>query len=265
MSAAASGLFDLSGRSALVLGASRGIGRAIAVGLASAGARVAVAARGKADLEECAAAMRQDGRTAEAIVFDALDLNALPALVDDVARRLEGLDVLVHVAGLNRRRPAVDTTVDDWDTVLDLNLRSFFFAAQAVGRHWITTSRFALDRERKGKIIGIGSLTTKIALASMAPYAASKSGLLGVVRTLALEWAQHGICVNAIVPGYIATDFTRAVQDDPARSEWVVSRIPMGRWGTPSDLVGASVFLAARASDYVTGQSLVVDGGWLAA
>ena len=134
------------------------------------------------------------------------------------------------------------------------------------GRYWLDTDRFGPDRGKgKGKIIGIGSLTSAIGLANMAPYAASKSGLLGIVHVLAVEWAAKGICVNAVAPGYIETDFTGPVRDDPERSAWIVSRIPMRRWGTPADLVGAAVFLASPASDYVTGQALFVDGGWTAA
>jgi 2-deoxy-D-gluconate 3-dehydrogenase len=172
----------------------------------------------------------------------------------------------VHVAGVNRRKPAIEFTEDDWDAVVDLNLKSLFFSAQAVGRYWLKTDRFAPERGRgKGKVIGIGSLTSAIGLAGMAPYAASKAGLLGVIRVLAVEWAQKGICVNAVSPGYIETDFTRPVRDDASRNKWIVSRIPMGRWGTPADLVGAALFLSAPASDYVTGQALYVDGGWLAA
>ena len=265
MSAPARSPFDLSGQAAFVLGASRGIGRELAAGLAAAGARVAVAARTASEVEACAREIAAGGAAAEAFTFDALDVAALPAFVDEVAGRLGGIDIFVHVAGTNRRKPAVETTVNDWDAVVDLNLRSFFFASQAVGRYWLATSRFRSEGGHKGKIIGIGSLTTRIGLAGMAPYAASKSGLLGVIRVLALEWAGQGICVNAVVPGYIATEFTRPVQEDAARSAWVVSRIPMGRWGTPADLVGAAVFLASPASDYVTGQAIVVDGGWLAA
>lgn len=258
-------LFDLSGRSALVLGGSRGIGRELAGALAGAGAAVAVAARTGREVEECVGALRAGGATAEAFTYDAMDTSGLRAFTEDVVRRLGGIDIFMHVAGTNRRRPAVDMTEEDWDTIVDLNLRAFFFSSQAIGHYWIESARFARDGGRKGKIIGIGSLTGAIGLANMVPYAASKSGLLGVVRTLAVEWARHGICVNAVAPGYIETEFTKPVREDPARSAWVTSRIPMGRWGTPADLVGAALFLASSGSDYVTGQAIVVDGGWLAA
>jgi 2-deoxy-D-gluconate 3-dehydrogenase len=175
-----------------------------------------------------------------------------------------GIDIFVHVAGMNRRKPAVDMTEDDWDSILDLNLKSFFFSTQAVGRYWLDSRRFA-DGQRKGKVLGIGSLTSFIGLANMAPYAASKSGLLGVTRTLAIEWGKHGICVNTLAPGYIETEFTRPVRDDAARNAWILSQIPLGRWGQPHDLVGAAVYLASSASDFVTGQALSVDGGWIAA
>jgi 2-deoxy-D-gluconate 3-dehydrogenase len=262
----AASLFDLTGRAALVLGASRGIGRALAGGLAGAGASVAVAARTARDVEDCVRSIRGEGGTAEAFTYDARDVAGLGPFTKEVARRLGGIDIFVHVAGTNRRRPALDVTEDDWDAVLDLNLKTLFFGCQAVGRHWIETGRFAAETDRgKGKIIGIGSLTSAIGLANMAPYAASKAGLLGVTRVLAVEWAPHGICVNALAPGYIETDLTRPVREDPARDAWVLSRIPMARWGRPADLVGAALFLASPASDYVTGQVIHVDGGWLAA
>ncbi|MGH2451246.1 MAG: SDR family oxidoreductase [Candidatus Limnocylindria bacterium] len=262
----AAGLFDLSGRVAIVLGGSRGIGRELACGLASAGARVAVAGRTASDLEGCAAEIRAAGGEADAFVQDATRIEDLPAFLAEVVDRAGGIDVFVHVAGMNRRRPAVDVTEDDWDAVLDLNLKTFFFGCQAVGRNWIETGRFAAEAGRgKGKMIGIGSLTSTIGLAKMAPYAASKAGLLGVTRVLAVEWAPHGICVNALAPGYIETEFTRPVREDPARNAWILSRIPMARWGRPADLVGAALFLASSASDYVTGQVIHVDGGWLAA
>lgn len=248
-----------------MLGASRGIGREIAAGLARAGARVAVAARTARDVQEAARSICAEGGMAEPFTYDALDVGGLDEFTAEVGRRVGGIDIFAHVAGTNRRRPALETTPADWDAVVELNLRSFFFAAQAVGRYWIESARFASGDRGKGKVIGIGSLTSAIGLANMAPYAASKSGLLGVVRVLAVEWASHGICVNAIAPGYIETEFTRPVKEDAARSAWIVSRIPMGRWGTPADLAGAAVFLASGASDYVTGQAIVVDGGWLAA
>lgn len=257
-------LFDLTGRVALVLGGSRGIGRELAIGLAQAGARVAVAGRSEADLAACAAAIHDGGGTAETFTHDALRTEDLPALLATVVDRLGELDVFLHVAGVNRRRPSIEVTEEDWDAVVDLNLRSFFFGCQAVGRHWIESGRFARVGKGTGKVIGIGSLTSTIGLANMAPYAASKAGLLGVTRVLAVEWARHGICVNALAPGYIETDFTRPVREDPARNAWILSRIPMARWGRPEDLVGAALFLASPASDYVTGQVIHVDGGWLA-
>lgn len=262
---AARALFDLSGRRALVLGASRGIGRALAEGLAGVGASVGIASRTARDVDECVRAIRASGGSAEPFTYDALDIAGLHEFIGSAIERLGGIDIFVHIAGTNRRKPAVDLTEEDWDAVVDLNLRSFFFASQAVGRAWIEARPSASELGHRRKIIGVGSLASAIGLAGMAPYAASKTGLLGVVRVLAVEWARHGICVNAVAPGYIETEFTRPVQEDAARSAWVVSRIPMGRWGTPSDLVGAALFLASSASDYVTGQAIYVDGGWLAA
>jgi 2-dehydro-3-deoxy-D-gluconate 5-dehydrogenase len=257
------GPFDLSGRTALVLGASRGIGAALAGGLAAAGARVALAGRSASDLEDSASAIRKSGGAADVYTHDANDLAGLASFVDRVRAGSGGLDVFVHVAGTNRRKPSTEMTEDDWDAILDLNLKSFFFSAQAVGRYWIESRRF-MSGERKGKVLGVGSLTSFIGLANMAPYAASKSGLLGVTRTLAIEWAAYGICVNAIAPGYIATEFTRPVREDAARSAWILGQTPMRRWGTPDDLVGGAVYLASPASDFVTGQTLAIDGGWLA-
>lgn len=266
MSTAAPSPFDLSGRGALVLGGSRGIGRAIAQGLAAAGAHAAVAGRTAADVDACVEEIRAAGGSADAFRCDASRLADLPGVVESVVERIGAVDIFVHVAGTNRRTAALEMTEADWDAVVDLDLKSLFFGCQAVGRYWVGTRRFAAENGRgRGKIIGIGSLTSAIGLANMAPYAASKAGLLGVIRVLAVEWAGHGICVNALAPGYIDTEFTRPIQEDPARNAWVVSRIPMARWGTPGDLVGAAVFLASPASDYVTGQTIYVDGGWLAA
>ena len=259
-------LFDLSGRVALVTGASRGIGRGIAEGLAEAGADIALVSRDAAGLAEVADRVRALGRRAEVVPADVGRMEDVRGLVGRVLERFVNpqLDILVNVAGTNRRKPAVEITEDDWDLVLDVNLKAAFFVTQAVGRYWIESGRFADGRHGKGKVINVTSLTSVIGIRSVAPYAASKSGLLGITRVLALEWAPHHICVNGLAPGYIRTALTRPVFDDPALSAWIHSRIPAGQAGSPSDLVGAAVFLAAPASDYLTGQNLPVDGGWLA-
>ena len=258
-----SNLFDLSGRVALVVGASRGIGRAIAQGLAEAGASVALASRTEADILQAADAIRALGGRAEAFSADVSRVPNVQALVRDVLARMGHVDILVNVAGVNRRKPSTEITEADWDMVLNLNLKALFFTAQAVGRYWLETRRFAAEHNRgKRKIINIGSIAGEMGIRHVAPYTASKRGVLGVTSTLAVEWASEGICVNCLAPGYIETDLTRARFDDPAFTTAFHNRVPMGRRGYPADLVGTAVFLAAPASDYLTGQTIVVDGGY---
>ena len=261
-----SNLFDLSGRVALVIGASRGIGRAIAKGLAEAGANVALCSRKETDLLKVAEEIRALGANAEIFAADVSRVAEIQTLVRDVLARMGQMDILVNVAGVNCRKPSVEITEEDWDTVLALNLKALFFTSQAVGRYWIETRRFAPENNRgKGKTINIGSIAGEMGIRHVAPYAASKRGVLGVTSTLAVEWASEGICVNCLAPGYIETDLTRARFDDPAFTTSFHNRVPMGRRGFPADVVGAAVFLAAPASDYLTGQTIVVDGGFLIA
>jgi NAD(P)-dependent dehydrogenase (short-subunit alcohol dehydrogenase family) len=258
-----SNLFDLSGRVALVVGASRGIGRAIAQGLAEAGASVALCSRTQADLLQIAEEMRAQGARAEAFPADVSRVAEIQTLVREVLARMGQIDILVNVAGVNRRGPSTEITEEDWDTVLDLNLKGLFFTSQTVGRYWIETHRFAPEHNRgKGKIINLGSIAGEMGSRRRAPYTASKSGLLGVTRTLAVEWATEGICVNCLAPGYIETELTKPLFDDPAFTTAFHNRVPMGRRGYPADLVGTAVFLAAPASDYITGQTIIVDGGY---
>jgi NAD(P)-dependent dehydrogenase (short-subunit alcohol dehydrogenase family) len=259
----ASSLFDLSGRVALVTGASRGIGRAIAQGLAEAGASIALSSRTQDDLLKAAEEIRALGAHAEAFPTDVSRVAEVQALVRDVLARMGQLDILVNVAGVNRRRPSTEITEEDWDTVLNLNLKGLFFTSQAVGRYWIGSHRFAAEHNRgKGKIINIGSIAGEMGSRRRAPYTASKSGVPGVTRTLAVEWAAENICVNCVAPGYIETELTKPLFDDPTFSATFHNRVPMGRRGYPVDLVGPAVFLAAPASDYLTGQTIVVDGGF---
>lgn len=258
-----SSLFDLSGRVALVVGASRGIGRGIAQGLAEAGASIAMCSRTETDLHQAAEEIRSQGALAEAFAADVSRVAEIEALVRDALNRMGQIDILVNVAGVNRRKPSTEITEADWDTVLNLNLKALFFTCQAVGRYWIDTRRFAAEHNRgKGKIINIGSIAGEMGIRHVAPYAASKRGVLGVTSTLAVEWAAEGICVNCLAPGYIETDLTRARFDDPAFTAAFHNRVPMGRRGYPPDIVGAAVFLAAPASDYMTGQTIIVDGGY---
>lgn len=248
-------LFDLSGRVALVTGANTGLGQAIAIALAEAGADVA--ALGRTAPEDTANAVRAAGRRFTWIEAS-LDTSApIAGAVAATEAELGPIDILVNNAGTIRRADALDVTEDDWDAVVDVNLKSAFFLAQAVARSLVA-------RRSTGKIINIASLLSFQGGIRVAAYTASKSGLLGLTRLLANEWAPHGINVNAIAPGYFETNNTEALRNDPERQRAILARIPAGRWGTPPDLGGAAVFLAARASDYVHGTVLPVDGGWLA-
>jgi 2-dehydro-3-deoxy-D-gluconate 5-dehydrogenase len=247
-------LFDLSGRVAIVTGANTGIGQGIAVALAKAGADVALIGRSSA--EETAGMVRDAGRRALLIGADLSTIAPVRGVVEQTLAELGGLDILVNNAGIIRRSDAVDFTEEDWDAVIDTNLKSVFFLCQAAGRHMIGQGR--------GKIVNIASMLSFQGGIRVPSYTASKSGVAGLTKLLANEWAAKGINVNAIAPGYIATNNTAALQADETRNRQIMERIPAGRWGEPSDLGGAAVFLASAASDYVNGHILAVDGGWLA-
>lgn len=249
------GMFSLEGRVALVTGASRGIGAAIAKALAEAGADVAVHGN-QTPAEVTANVVRSFGRRAAVLVGDMADPSAPDRLVQETVAALGGLDIVVNNAGIIRRGPTVLTTDADWLAVLDVNLSGVFRLCRAAGRH-------LLDRGRGGKIINIASLLSFQGGLNVPAYAASKSALAGLTRELSNEWAGKGINVNAIAPGYFRTDNTEALQKDEARNRQILERIPAGRWGETSDIEGAAVFLASRASDYVNGHILAVDGGWL--
>jgi 2-deoxy-D-gluconate 3-dehydrogenase len=247
--------FSLQGKVALVSGANTGLGQAMAIALAEAGADVA--AVGRTDPADTAAAVRAAGRRFH-WVEASLDTTApVPAIIETVERELGGIDVLVNNAGTIRRNDALDFSEEDWDAVMGVNLKTAFFLSQAVARRLV-------ERKRPGKIVNIASMLSFQGGIRVASYTASKSGLLGLTRLLANEWAAHGINVNAIAPGYFATNNTAALRADEKRQREIVARIPAGRWGVPADLAGAVVFLASAASDYVHGTVLPVDGGWLA-
>ena len=246
--------FDLSTRVALVTGANTGIGQAIAIALAAAGADVALAGRTAA--EETAAQIAALGRRAIIVPADLSTIAPVQGVVDETVDKLGRLDILVNNAGIIRRADAVDFTEEDWDAVVDTNLKSVFFLCQAVGKRMIA--------QGSGKIINIASMLTFQGGIRVPSYTASKSGIGGLTKLLANEWAAKGVQVNAIAPGYIATNNTAALQADAARNASILDRIPAGRWGTAGDLGGAAVFLASSASDYVQGHILAVDGGWLA-
>jgi len=246
--------FDLHGKVAAVTGANTGLGRAIAESLAAAGADVALI--GRSDPAETLAAVQGLGRRAS--WFDC-DLGSKPdyrKVIGDITGRLGGLHILVNNAGIIRRADAIDFTEADWDAVLDVNLKSVFFLSQAAARHMIPAGG--------GKIINIASMLSFQGGIRVPSYTASKSGIAGLTRLLANEWAGHGINVNAIAPGYFATNNTAALQADVKRNAEILARIPAGHWGQPAELGGAAVFLASNAANYVHGVILPVDGGWLA-
>jgi 2-deoxy-D-gluconate 3-dehydrogenase len=247
-------LFSLVGRVAAVTGANTGIGRGIAEALAGAGADIA--AIGRSDPAETLAAVRALGRRGAWIKAD---FGAKPdhaAVVAQVVAELGGLHILVNNAGTIRRNNSIDFTEADWDAVIDVNLKSVFFLSQAAARHMIPNGG--------GKIINIASMLSFQGGIRVPSYTASKSGLAGLTKILANEWAMSGINVNAIAPGYFATNNTAALQADVKRNAEILARIPAGRWGDPKDIGGAAVFLASGASNYVQGITLPVDGGWLA-
>ncbi|MPY56134.1 SDR family oxidoreductase [Streptomyces spongiae] len=249
-------MFDLTGRLAVVTGARRGIGRAMARALAEAGADVIGVSR---DLEDSDSAVEKDvlaaGGSFEAIRTDFADPDAVRALGEDLAGRERSVDILVNNAGTIRRAPAAEHTEADWELVLQVNLSAQFALARAVGAAMVARGR--------GKIVFTASLLSFQGGITVPGYTAAKHGVAGLTKALANEWAPHGVNVNAIAPGYIATDNTQALQDDPARSNAILDRIPAARWGTADDLAGATVFLASDAADYVHGTVLPVDGGWL--
>ena len=246
--------FSLAGKVALVTGANDGIGRGIALALAAAGADIAAAGRSPAD--ETAAQIRALGRRAEILHADLTTIAPVDKLVDETVDRFGALDILFNNAGIIRRADAIDFSEADWDAVIDTNLKSVFFLCQAAARHMIPRGG--------GKIVNIASMLSFQGGIRVPSYAASKSGIAGLTRALANEWAGRGINVNAIAPGYVATRNTAALQADPVRNAAILDRIPAGRWGEAADLGGAAVFLASSAADYVQGHILAVDGGWLA-
>jgi 2-deoxy-D-gluconate 3-dehydrogenase len=249
------GPFDLTGKVALVTGANTGLGQGIALGLAAAGADIVAA--GRSDPAETRAAVEGLGRRFHWIEADLATTEPVERVAEDAWGTFGGLDILVNNAGTIRRADAVDFSEADWDAVMGVNLKSVFFLTQAVARRM-------LARGRGGKVINVASLLSFQGGIRVASYTASKSGLAGLTRLLANEWAAKGLNVNAIAPGYFETNNTEALRADPDRSRQILERIPAGRWGEPADLAGAAVFLASSASDYVHGVVLPVDGGWLA-
>lgn len=252
-------LFDLSGRVAVVTGANTGIGQGIATALAQAGADIAVVGRSNAD--ETARKVRDMGRRCELVSADLSSIAPVQGVVEAVVSKFGQLDILVNNAGIIRREDSLDFSEEDWDAVMDTNLKVLFFLCQAAARHMTSWSSQTGSR---GKIINIASMLTFQGGIRVPSYTASKSGVGGLTKLMANEWAAKGINVNAIAPGYIATSNTAALQADESRNRQILERIPEGRWGAPTDIGGAAIFLASSAADYVQGHILAVDGGWLA-
>lgn len=246
--------FDLAGRIAVVTGAGTGLGNGMSLALAAAGADLLLVDR--QIRTEVAEEVRGMGRRAETLQVDLTDPGAVDAVMQAVRTAFGRVDILVNNAGTIRRAPVLEVTAADWDAVMDLNSRTVFFLAQAAARDMVTRKR--------GKIINIASLLSFQGGIRVPAYAASKGAVAQMTKALANELAAGGVNVNAIAPGYMATDNTSALRQDPVRSATILERIPAGRWGLPADLGGAVVFLASSASDYVHGHVLVVDGGWLA-
>lgn len=251
-------LFDLTGQVAIVTGANTGIGQAIAISLAAAGADIALVGRTPAD--ETSKQISALGRRAINITADLSYIEPVSRIVTETISQLGKLDILVNNAGIIRRNDTVDFTEADWDAVMNTNLKSLFFLSQAAARYMIANAK----EKRNGKIINIASMLSFQGGVRVPSYTASKSGVGGLTKAMANEWSSKGINVNAIAPGYIQTNNTIALQNDAARNQQIVARIPAGRWGRPEDLAGAAVFLASSASDYIDGHILAVDGGWLA-
>lgn len=247
-------MFDLSGKAAIVTGGNTGIGQGIAVALAEAGADIALVSR--SDASETVRMIEATGRRAIIIEADLSTIEPCERIVSEALGEFGRIDILINNAGIIRRSDALDFSEADWDAVVDTNLKVLFFLSQAAGRH--------MAEHGGGSIINIASMLTFQGGIRVASYTASKSGVGGLTKLLANEWAAKNITVNAIAPGYISTNNTAALQADETRNRQILERIPAGRWGQPSDLGGAAVFLASDAARYVQGHILAVDGGWLA-
>lgn len=247
-------LFDLSGKVAIVTGASTGLGKGMSLGLAEAGADLVLV--DYVDSTETAEEIKSLGRKAITIVADLINIKPVQSIANDAIRTFGKIDILVNNAGIIRRTAAIDFSEKDWDEVMSLNSKTVFFLCQTAARDMM--------KRKYGKIINISSLLAFQGGILVPSYAASKGAVAQISKALANEWAQYGININAIAPGYMATNNTKALREDPVRSKAILDRIPAGRWGAPDDLKGAVVFLASHASDYVNGHVLIIDGGWMA-
>lgn len=248
-------LFSLAGKTAIVTGANTGLGQGISVALAAAGAHVFGVAR--RSCEETLNKVNEIGGQFTEVIADLSDLSAIEKIMTEVKSKTERIDILVNNAGIIKRADAIDVTVEEWDQVINLNQKLVFFLSQAVAKDWIAD-------KKGGKIINICSMLSYQGGIRVPSYTTSKSGVAGLTRALANEWAIHNINVNAIAPGYMATNNTTQLRNDSSRNDAILDRIPAGRWGTPEDMYGAAIFLASDASAYMNGFTIAVDGGWLA-
>jgi NAD(P)-dependent dehydrogenase (short-subunit alcohol dehydrogenase family) len=250
-------LFRLDGKRAVVTGGAKGLGRVMAGALAEAGAEVAVVSRTAGDCEKAAEEIaRETGRKAVGVAADVSRAEDVERMAEEVERKLGAVDILINNAGINRRGPVAELSEEDWDAVVDVNLKAPFLCSRRLGpgmaaRGW-------------GRIVNLGSIMSVVSVAGRVPYASAKAGVLGMTRTLALEWAQQGVTVNAICPGPFATEMNKPLLEDPEKYKAFVAKVPMGRWGELHEVAGAALFLASDASSYVTGTALFVDGGWTA-
>lgn len=249
-------LFDLSGRTALITGSTRGIGFSLAQGLAESGATVILNSRQPADVDVAVAKLRGMGLSAEGAAFDVADQAAVESAFESFDRAGLSINILVNNAGIQHRQPLLDVSLEDWNRVINTNLTAAFMVGRAAARRMI-------DRGVGGKIINIGSLTSESARATVAPYTVAKGGIKMLSKAMAAEWAQYNIQANTIGPGYIVTDMNEALVNNPSFDAWVKSSNPAQRWGQPEELVGTAIYLASSASNYVNGQIIYVDGGWL--
>ena len=249
--------FRVDGKRAMITGATRGIGRGAAEALAQAGASLMLVGRDQVELEQTAKDLRKGQVDVVALPFDLLQTEAILPWMEDIFRVHGVPDILVNSAGMQRRGPAIDLTLEDWNSVMTLNATAIFEVSRIFARKRIS-------KGGGGKIVNIASLMTSAARAGTSPYTASKGAVGQLTKVLAIEWAKHGILVNAIAPGYIDTDLNKNLVADLEFDAWVKARCPLGRWGTPTDIAWPIVFLSSQASDFMTGQIVYVDGGWLA-
>jgi gluconate 5-dehydrogenase len=249
--------FTVEGTLALVTGATRGIGLGAAEALARSGANLILTGRDQSELERAADQLRSLTKAVHTAPYDLLQTNGIAAWFEGVCSVAGTPEILVNSAGISRRGPAVDLTLDDWNDVMTLNATAIFELSRMFARRLI-------GEGKQGRVINIASLMTTAARPGTSPYTASKGAVGQLTKVMAVEWARHGILVNAIAPGYIETDLNKALAADPAFDNWVKGRCPLGRWGTPQDIAWPIVFLASPAANFITGQVIYVDGGWLA-